>query len=88
VHLLEAPGRVHLLADDPLDVAEHQPAERQPGVAARSGPADVAGADEQPVARHLGVGRVLAQGAQEQGRHAEHPGKIPVGPVCSEALFG
>ena len=65
LHLLGA-DRVHLLADDPLDVAQHPHAERQPGVDARRGTADVAGADEQPVARHLGVGRVLAQGAQEQ----------------------
>ena len=35
VHLLGA-DRVHLLADDPLDVAEHAQPERQPGVDARA----------------------------------------------------
>ena len=65
---------VHLLADDVLDLAQHAQAERQPGVDARGVAADVAGADEQPVARHLGVVGVVAQGAHEQGRHAEDAG--------------
>ena len=68
VHLLGA-DRVHLLADDPLDVAQHPVAQRQPGVDARRGAADVAGADQQPVARDLRVGGILSEGAQEQGRH-------------------
>ena len=38
-------------------------------------PADVAGPDQQPMARHLGVGRVVAQGPQEEGRHSQHPVK-------------
>ena len=63
--------RVHLLADDRLDVAQHPQAQRQPGVDARRGAADVAGADQQPVAGHLGVDGVLAQGADEQGGHPE-----------------
>ena len=46
-------------------------AQRQPGVDAGRGAADVAGADQQPVARHLGVRRVLAQGAHEQARHPQ-----------------
>ena len=71
------PARVHLLADDALDVAVDDPAERQPGEAAGRGAADVAGPHQQPVARHLGVGRVLAQGPQEQRRHPQHPGRIP-----------
>ena len=52
--------------------AQHPQAQRQPGVDAGRGPADVAGADEQPVARHLGVRRVLAQGPHEQGRHPQN----------------
>ena len=63
--------RVHLLADDPLDVAQHPQAQRQPGVDAGRGPPDVAGAHQQPVARHLGVRRVLPQGAHEQARHPQ-----------------
>ena len=39
-------------------------------------PADVAGPDQQPVARHLGVRRVLAKGSQEQGRHAHGHGGV------------
>ena len=62
---------VHLLADDGLDLAEHPQAQRQPGVDARRGAADVAGADQQAVARDLGVVGVVTQRAHEQGRHAE-----------------
>jgi hypothetical protein len=58
--------RVHLLAHDHLDLAQHPQPQRQPGVDARRGAADVPGAHQQPVARQLGVGRVLAQGPQEQ----------------------
>ena len=77
VHLLRA-HRVHLLADDALDVAEDPEAQRQPGEPAGRGPPDVAGADEQPVARDLGVGRVVTQGPQEQGRHPQqHAAKSP-----------
>ena len=62
---------VHLVADDVLDPAEDAEPQRQPRVDAGCGTADVAGADEQLVARHLGVVGVVAQGAHEQGRHAE-----------------
>ena len=62
---------VHLLADDGLDPAQHAQAQGQPGVHARRDAADVAGADQQAVARDLGVVGVVAQGAHEQGRHAE-----------------
>ena len=79
VHLLE-PGGVHLLADDVLDVAVDDPPERQPREPARCRTADVAGPHEQPVRGHLGVGRILAKGPQEQGRHPQHPGKIPAAP--------
>ena len=37
------------------------------------GPPDVAGADQEPVAGHLGVGGIFAQGAQEQlGESKDH----------------
>jgi hypothetical protein len=71
VHLLRA-DRLDLLADDLLDVAEDLVAQRQPRVDAGRGAADVTGADEQPVARDLGVHRILTQGAQEQGGHTDH----------------
>ena len=58
-----------------LDLAQHLQAQRQPGVDAGRRAADVAGADEQPVARHLGVRRVLAQGPYEQARHPHDHGE-------------
>ena len=70
VHLLEA-GAVHLVADGVLDVAVHEEAEGQPGEDARRHPPHVAAAHEEPVARHLGVGRVVTERAQEQGRHPQ-----------------
>ena len=63
--------RVHLLADDVLDLAQHPQPQRQPGVDAGCGAADVAGADQEPVARHLGVRGVVTQGAHEQAGHPE-----------------
>ena len=73
VDLLRADG-VHLLPDDLLDPAQHLQPQRQPGVHPRGHASDVAGADEQLVARHLRVGRVLAQGPEEQRRHpGQHP---------------
>ncbi len=71
--LLGAHG-VHLVADDRLDVAQNPEAQRQPGVDAGGGPADVARPDEQPVARHLGIGGVVAQGPHEEARHPEDAG--------------
>ena len=54
---LEGAGPVHLLADHALDLAQHAQAHGQPGVeAAREAP-DEAGAQHQPVAHDLGVGR-------------------------------
>ena len=79
VHLLRT-GGVHLLADDGLDLGEHAQAERQPGVDAGRRAADVAGAHEQPVARDLGVGRVLAQRAEEERGEAQ---KHDSEPSCS-----
>jgi hypothetical protein len=60
---------VHLLADHPRDVVQDDLAKRQPAVDARRDPADVSGPYQQLVAGHLGVRRILAQGAQEQRRH-------------------
>jgi hypothetical protein len=68
-NLLSANG-IHLVADDTLDPAQHPQPEWQPAVQPRPDWADVAGPDQQLVARHLGVGRVVAQGAQEQLGHA------------------
>ena len=63
--------RVHLVADDLLDLAQHPQPEREPGVDARSGAAHVAGTHQQPVAGHLRVVGVLAQGSHEEGRHPQ-----------------
>ena len=71
VDLLES-GRVHLVADDVLDVAIDDPSEGQPREPAGGGSADVAGPGQQLVAGDLGVRRVLAQRPQEQGRHPQH----------------
>ena len=64
-HLLAA-DRVHLLADDLLDLAMHTPAERQERPEARAHLTDEAAAHEQLVARRLRIGRILAQGRQEE----------------------
>ena len=53
-----------------LDLALHPQAERQPREDARRLAADVAGAHEQPVAGHLGVGGVFTKGAEEVVRQA------------------
>ena len=68
---LLAADRVHLLAHDPLDLAQHPQAEWQPAVEARRDRSDVAGADQQLVAGDFGIGGVVAQRAQEQ---LGHPG--------------
>ena len=69
--LLEA-GGIHLLPNDPLDVAVHDPPQRQPRETTGCDAADVAGADEQPVAGHLRIDGIVAKGSQEEGRHTQH----------------
>ena len=59
-HLLGADA-LHLVADDGLDLADRAPRERQVAVEAGGGLADHAGAQQQAVARELGLGRVLLQ---------------------------
>jgi hypothetical protein len=73
VDLLGA-GRLHLLAHDRLDAGLDAEPERQPGEEAGTLTPDVAGAHEQLVAGHLGVGRVLTQRAEEQPTHARDHG--------------
>ena len=76
VHLLST-DRVHLLAHDALDIAQHAVAQRQPSVDAWSGAADVASTHQPAMARHLGVGRILAQRADKQLRHSgDHPSTV------------
>ena len=68
--------RVHLVADHLLHPPQHPQAERQPRVHAGRDPAHVARAHEQLVAGHLGVGGVVAQGAQEEvGHPRDHRGQ-------------
>ncbi len=64
-HLLCSRG-FHLVADDGLDLASHLESERQPGEDPRRLTTDVAGADQEPMRGHLGVGGVFAQGADEE----------------------
>ena len=65
-HLLAA-DRVHLLADDLLDALLHPESERQEGVDPGSELPDVAGAEKEAMRGHLGVGRILAKGLEEEG---------------------
>jgi hypothetical protein len=64
-HLLRA-DRVHLLADDLLDLAVHPPAERQERPEARAELPDEAAADEQLVRDGVRVAGCVAQSRQEE----------------------
>ena len=68
-HLLAA-GGIELLSDHLLDPLQHPQSERQEGVDPRCQPPDVPGPDEELVAGHLGVGRCLSQGADQELGHA------------------
>ncbi len=84
VHLLRPRGG-HLLAHHLLHLGQHAQTERQPGVDAGRGAADVAGAHEQPVAGDLGVDRVLTQGAEEELGEADEHGRSLVAQADSLA---
>ena len=71
---------VHLLTHDRLDLAHDGQAQRQPGVDAWGGAADVGGTHEQLVAGDLGIGGVLTQGTDEGGRESLKHGAILRGP--------
>jgi hypothetical protein len=77
-HLLTA-DRGHLLADDRLDPRDHPMAGGQVGPQPRPELADQPGADHQPVREGLGIGRVLAQGRQEELGEAGHRAAQPIG---------
>ena len=55
-----------LLADDLLDAVVDPLAERQQRVDPGPELADVAGPEQQAVRRHLGLGRIVAEGGEEQ----------------------
>ena len=79
LQLLRA-DRVHLVADDLLDLLVDPQAQRQPGVDAGRRATDVARAHQQPVARDLGVHGVLSEGPHEQLRHSQyHRARLAVG---------
>ena len=61
----DVPGALLLLVDDLLDPAQHLVAERQPRIDAGARLPDHAGAQHQPVAGDLRLGRRLAQDRQE-----------------------
>ena len=79
VHLL-GPRRGHLLADDALEAVLHPEPERQPGEDARSLPADVPGADEQPVTGDLGIRGIFSECAEEQVRQTGDHDRQVYGP--------
>jgi hypothetical protein len=61
---------IHLLADDPLDLGRHAEPEGQKRVGARHELANEASAEQELVARRLGVGRILSQRGDESSRPA------------------
>jgi hypothetical protein len=63
---LLAADRVLLLPDDLLDAVVDALAERQQGVDPGTELADVAGADEQSMRRHLDVGGIIAERGEEK----------------------
>ncbi len=65
LHLLAADA-VDLLADHLLDALLHAEAQRQQRVDAGAELPHVAGAHQQPVADHLGLGRIVAQAGEEE----------------------
>jgi hypothetical protein len=74
---LVRPGVRHLFADDRLDLRLHPQAQRQPREDTRRGTPDVAGANQEPVARDLGVGGVFAERAEEEVRETgDHEGQV------------
>ncbi len=60
------PGALHLLAQDALDLAQHAHAERQEIVDAAGHLADHAGAQQELVTHHLGLGGDLAERRDQQ----------------------
>ena len=70
-HLLAA-DRVHLLADDLHGLLVHAPAEREERPEAGADLADEAAADEQAVARGLGIARILPERRDEELGQARH----------------
>ena len=75
LHLLGA-DPVLLLADDLLDALAGPEAQRQQRVDPRPERADVARPEQQPMGRHLGVGRIVAERREEEVAQA-HPRRIP-----------
>jgi hypothetical protein len=65
MHFLSAGGG-HLLADDALHLCLDAKAEWKPCEDTRGLATDVSGAQQQPMARHLGVGRVFSKSPKEK----------------------
>ena len=76
LHLLPA-DRVDLLADDLLDPIAHALAEGQQRIDPGAELAQVAGAQQQPVRRHLGLAGIVAQGREEQLAQSHGMRRIP-----------
>ena len=60
---------VHLFTDDTLDVAQCDVTKWKPRIDAGCDTTDIASADQQFVARYLGIARIIAKGSKEEGRH-------------------
>jgi hypothetical protein len=77
LHLLGA-DPVLLFADDLLDALADAEPERQQRVDPGAQRADIAGSQEKPVRRHLGVGGIVAERREEEVTQA-HPRRIAAG---------
>ena len=76
VHLLET-SRIHLFANDALDISVGDVAKWQPREDSRCNSSDVATTHEKSVARHLSISRILTQRAKEQIRQThQHDGSL------------
>ena len=65
MHFLGTNG-IHFFTNDVFHLAQDPPAQRQPGVATGGSPADVAGSEQQSVRGDFRIGRVIAEGANEE----------------------
>ena len=71
MHLL-SPHCIHLFAHDSLNIAQDHPAQRQPAVAPRGDPADVASPYQEAVTRDFGVGWIVAECADKELGKSKH----------------
>ena len=68
-------GRVHLLAHDPFDLIHRPEPEGHRGVDPGGDLPDERGAQQEPVGRNVGLGRILPERAREQLGYPHGPDK-------------